>query len=234
MFFTEWEPVYEEILSDFGYSRYEDEACVRVMMSVTLNNDLVSDEDAGALVKSTCTVFGNSPSLEKDIERLGTEGTLIASGSAVGRLLAMGIMPDIVATDLDGDIDSQLEASASGSLTLLHAHGDNADLISRYAGLLKGPVAMTTQSTPRDIVYNFGGFTDGDRAVCFARHFGCRKILLPGFDYEHPMPKEGSDPSIKKKKLAWAKRIIEGMNPSDVQLVFRCHPFIEGRYNSTR
>jgi uncharacterized Rossmann fold enzyme len=227
MRFTEWEPVYEEILSDLGFSRYEDEACVRVLLSVTLNNDLVSDEDAGALVRPVCTVFGNSPSLEEDVRRLGTEGTLIASGSSVGRLLAMGILPDIVVTDLDGDIDAQLEASSRGALTLLHAHGDNADLISRYSSLLKGPVALTTQSYPRDIVYNFGGFTDGDRAVCFARHFGCRRILLPGFDYDHPMPKEGSDPAMKSRKLAWAKRIIEDMNPPGVELVYRCHRFIE-------
>ncbi len=220
MRFTEWEPIYEEILADMGYSRYYDEDCVRVLMSVTLNNNLVSDEDAGALVKDVCTVFGNSPSLEDDVKRLGTEGTLIASGSSVGRLLAMGILPDVVVTDLDGDIDAQLEASSRGSLTLLHAHGDNEELIGRYAGLLKGPVALTTQSTPRDIVYDFGGFTDGDRAVCFARHFGCRRILLPGFDFEHPMPKEGSDPATKLRKLAWAKKIIVDMNPSDVELAF--------------
>ena len=101
------------------------------------------------------------------------------------------------------------------------------EFISRYSSLLKGPVALTTQSYPRDIVYNFGGFTDGDRAVCFARHFGCRRILLPGFDYDHPMPKEGSDPAMKSRKLAWAKRIIEDMNPPGVELVYRCHRFIE-------
>ena len=227
MRFTEWEPVYEEILSDMGYSRYDDEACVRVLLSVTLNDDLVSDDEAGSRVRESCTVFGNSPGLEEDVRRLGTEGALIASGSSVGRLLAMGILPDVVVTDLDGDIGPQMEASSRGALTLVHAHGDNADLVSRYAGLLKGPVALTTQSTPRDIVYNFGGFTDGDRAVCFARHFGCRRILLPGFDYEHPTPKEGSDQSTKARKLRWARRIIEGMNPPGVELVYRCHPFIE-------
>ena len=219
MRFTEWEPVYEEILADMGYSRYEDEACVRVLLSVTLNSDLVSDEDAGALVGRTCTVFGNSPGLEADVERLGTEGTLIASGSAVPRILKMGMMPDIVVTDLDGDIGAQLEASSRGALTLVHAHGGNADLVRMYAGLLRGPVALTTQSAPRDIVYDFGGFTDGDRAVCFARHFGCRRILLPGFDYDHPMPKEGSDPAVKARKLAWARRIVEDMNPPGVELV---------------
>ena len=122
--------------------------------------------------------------------------------------------------------DAQLEASRGGALTLIHAHGDNADLVRSYAGLFKGPVALTTQSVPRDIVYDFGGFTDGDRAVCFVRHFGCRRILLPGFDYSTPYPKPGSDVAAKACKLRWAKEIIEGMNPPGVELVRRCHAFI--------
>ena len=226
MQFSEWEPVYEEILSDMGYSREDDEYCVRILMSATLGSDLVSDEDAGALVGRCCTVFGNAASLERDVERLGVEGTKVASGSSVPRLLAIGMAPDIVVTDLDGDIDSQLKASRDGALTLIHAHGGNADLVRAYAGLFDGPVVLTTQSVPRDIVYNFGGFTDGDRAVCFVRHFGCRCILLPGFDYSNPYPKPGSDLEAKARKLVWARRIIEDMNPPAVELVRRCHAFI--------
>ena len=94
------------------------------------------------------------------------------------------------------------------------------DVHRRLAGLFEGPVVLTTQSVPGDIVYNYGGFTDGDRAVCFARHFGCRRILLPGFDYSSPMPKEGSDPAVKLRKLRWAKRIIEEMNPPGVTLEY--------------
>jgi uncharacterized Rossmann fold enzyme len=226
MLFSEWEPVYEEILSDMGYSRDDDEYCVRILISATLGSRLVSDEEAGSLVGPCCTVYGNSPSLEQDVERMGSEGTKVASGSAVSRLLAIGVSPDIVVTDLDGDMDAQLEASRHGALTLLHAHGDNADLVRAYAGLFEGPVALTTQSAPRDIVYNFGGFTDGDRAVCFVRHFGCRRILLPGFDYSDPYPKPGSDMAAKARKLAWARRIVEDMNPPGVELVHRCHSFI--------
>ncbi len=221
MLFSEWEPVYEEILGDMGYSRADDEGSVRVLEMATLNCDLISGEEAGELIGAECTVFGNSPGLERDVERLGTKGTLIASGSSVGRLLAMGVTPDIVVTDMDGDISAQLEASSRGAVTFLHAHGDNRELAAKYAGLFKGPVVLTTQSVPTLIAYDYGGFTDGDRAVCLARHFGCRRIFLPGFDYSHPMPKEGSDPETKAKKLAWAKRIIEGMNPSGIELVYR-------------
>ncbi|MBR6037416.1 MAG: DUF115 domain-containing protein [Candidatus Methanomethylophilaceae archaeon] len=226
MLFSEWEPVYERILSDMGYSREDDEYCVRVLISATLGSDLVSDDEAGSRVGPVCTVFGNAASLEDDVRRLGVEGTKVASGSSVSRLLRIGVFPDVVVTDLDGDIDAQLEASRGGALTLIHAHGDNADLVRSYAGLFKGPVALTTQSVPRDIVYDFGGFTDGDRAVCFVRHFGCRRILLPGFDYSTPYPKPGSDVAVKARKLRWAKEIIEGMNPPGVELVRRCHAFI--------
>ncbi len=220
MNFGEWEPVYREILSDMGYSRSDDETSVRILRSVTLNSNLVSGEEAGKMVRETCTVFGNSPSLEKDIGRIRPSGTLISSGSSVKRLADMGIIPEINVTDLDGDIGSQLEISRKGAITLIHAHGDNGDLMRMYAGLFEGPVVLTTQSVPGDIVYNYGGFTDGDRAVCFARHFGCRRILLPGFDYSSPMPKEGSDPAVKLRKLRWAKRIIEEMNPPGVTLEY--------------
>ncbi len=221
MLFSEWEPVYEEILADMGYSRADDEGSVRVLEMATLNCDLISGEEAGELIGDVCTVFGNSPGLEKDVGKLGAEGTLIASGSSVGRLLALGIMPDMVVTDMDGDIGPQLEASSEGAVTFLHAHGDNRELSSRYAGLFRGPVVLTTQSVPTLISYDYGGFTDGDRAVCIARHFGCRRILLPGFDYSHPMSKEGSDPAVKARKLGWAKRIIEDMNPPGIELVYR-------------
>ena len=97
---------------------------------------------------------------------------------------------------------------AKGAVTAIHAHGDNGDLIRMYAGSFKGRILLTTQSTPENTVYDFGGFTDGDRAVCMAVHFGARRIHLRGFDYDDPMPKDGNDPSVKKRKLAWAERII--------------------------
>ena len=126
--------------------------------------------------------------------------------------MAMGIRPDVVVTDLDGDIGPQLEASSGGALTFIHAHGDNQDLVRTYAGLFRGPVILTTQSTPENTVFDFGGFTDGDRAVCIAQEFGVRRVLLEGFDYDDPMPKEGSDPAVKLRKLAWAKRIVESLS----------------------
>ena len=208
MRFSDWEPIYISILEDFGFDRSEDEMNVRILKMVTVNSDLIDDDEFGECFGDEVTVFGNAPCLESDIDSKGFAGTLVASGSSVGRLLDRGIRPDVVVTDLDGDLDSQIEASAKGAVTAIHAHGDNGDLIRMYAGSFKGRILLTTQSTPENTVYDFGGFTDGDRAVCMAVHFGAGRIHLRGFDYDDPMPKDGNDPSVKKRKLAWAERII--------------------------
>lgn len=214
---SEWDPVYEEILRDMGYSRAEDESSVRVLKAVTMGSDLVDPDDLVGTFGPTATVFGDAGCLEDDIAMEPPVGALFASGSSVVRLLALGMVPDAVVTDLDGDVPAQLEASRRGAVTFVHAHGDNADAVRAWAGLLEGPVVLTTQSTPERTVFDFGGFTDGDRAVCIAREMGCREVLLEGFDFDSPSPKPGTDPAVKLRKLAWARRII-AMSGADVRL----------------
>ena len=202
----DWDPIYCEILKDMGYDRASDENAARVLKALMVNADLITDDELE--IEDTVSVFGAADSLPSDIEKRMPEGTLISAGSATAAVMAKGILPDIVVTDLDGDIASQIEASKRGSVTLIHAHGDNIDLIMQHAKEFTGKVILTTQSKPDLVLYNFGGFTDGDRAVCFARHMGARRIILYGFDFDNPSSKIDSDPAVKKKKLQWAKRII--------------------------
>ena len=197
-----------------GYDRASDEACVRVLKAVTLNSDLVDDDEVAPRFGPVATVFGDGPNLEDDILSHPPEGTLVASGSSVARLLRAGIMPDAVVTDLDGEIGPQLEASRAGAVTFIHAHGDNQDLVREYAGRFEGPVVLTTQSTPENTVSDFGGFTDGDRAACIAQSFGATRIVLEGFDFDRPTPKPGFDPGTKLRKLAWAKRVLDVLGES--------------------
>ena len=202
----DWEPIYREILSDMGYDRASDENSAKVLRTLMLNADLITEDEVP--VGDTVSVFGAAESLMSDIAKVRPEGTLISAGSATSTLMSLGIVPDIVVTDLDGDIDSQIEASRRGAVTLIHAHGDNIDLIMGYAKGFTGKVILTTQSKPDFVLCNFGGFTDGDRAVCFARHMGAKRILLYGFDFDNPSSKADSDPAVKSNKLQWAKRII--------------------------
>ena len=45
-----WEGLYKEILDDFGYSRYEDEASARLLKTLMQNADLIDDEDIPLIV----------------------------------------------------------------------------------------------------------------------------------------------------------------------------------------
>jgi len=228
MLWSEWEPVYEKIIEDMGYDRSSDESSARLLKAVTQNSDIVSEDVLYDIIKPNAVVVGGNVS-EKDImrikelvntaEKVERRGAvLISAGSATEVLMVNGIVPDITVTDLDGDLSLQKKASDSGSLMIVHAHGDNADLIMEHAGDIRGRMIITTQSKPDALLCNFGGFTDGDRAVCTARHFGSRNITLIGFNFEVPALKDGIDAAVKKKKLAWAKRMIFDMNPRGVMI----------------
>jgi len=213
MQFKDWESTYQGILDDMGYDRSSDESSVRLMKAILSNSDLIDDDDLRMHVSGNVVVAGGAPFLIKDIPKYDT---LIATGASIPYLLENDIIPDVIVTDLDGDLDAQKKASSRGSLTLMHAHGDNIDAIMNHAKDFKGRIMMTTQSKPDIIVYNFGGFTDGDRAVCMADSLGAKKIMLIGFDFDNPVEKSNSSAVIKKKKLDWAKMIIGTMVSTDI------------------
>lgn len=216
MEFAEWESTYRAICGDFGFSPEDDRSSVRLLKAVTMNCNLRDEDAIIPLMRPVVTVVGDAPGLENDIAGCSPQGTLICSGSAVLRILGAGFRPDIVVTDLDGNINSQLEASSEGAVTLILAHGDNMPLVQKYAPLFTGPVVLTAQGEPERTVFNYGGFTDGDRCVCLARHFGAEKIILLGFDFSNPNAKEGTDPEIKKRKLRWAEKIIYADGGKDI------------------
>jgi hypothetical protein len=93
-----------------------------------------------------------------------------------------------------------LSVQKKGCILVLHAHGDNVGRVESLIPKVGGFIG-TTQSIPFDRIYNFGGFTDGDRAVCMAKEMGARGIGLVGFDFEKA---EG----MKRKKLGWARKIL--------------------------
>jgi len=204
MEFREWEPIYKSILKDFGYSREEDERAAKLLRSLAKSSGIQVLEDK--IRGKKVTICGAAESLTDEIKKI--EGTVVAADEATSILLEFTI-PDIIVTDLDGNMKHQIEANDMGSIVVIHAHGDNIPAIKKYAPLFTGKVILTTQSEPFDDVHNFGGFTDGDRAFFMAKHFGGREIVLLGFDFENPREKEGKNTEIKRRKLQWAKRLIE-------------------------
>lgn len=205
MQYSEWSFFYKKIVEDFGYSIEEDKKAAKVL------NELIIKPDLGALEEKIkdkkILIFGAGPSLD-EINKI-PKGTIIAADGATTFLLERGIVPDIVVTDLDGNIRDLLRASDKGSVIVLHAHGDNINKIKSHAEDFKGAVG-TTQSRPFGNLSNFGGFTDGDRAVFLAEHFGAREVLLYGMDFNSGVGKYSfsKDTKIKRKKLKWGKRLI--------------------------
>ena len=91
----------------------------------------------------------------------------------------------------------------------------------RWVPSFSPPVIGTTQAEPFPGIYNYGGFTDGDRAVFLAIHFGARKIILKGFDFDNPMGKPIIDMELKLKKLKYAKQLIAWAEKTfDAEIIF--------------
>lgn len=202
MDFKQWEPIYKEILLDFGWSRQKDEEAA-IMLSRLLAG---KSGDLSALKKKIrgkdILVCGNALTLSNDLDRKNTgKYVIIAADGATSTLLEKGIIPDIIVTDLDGYIPDEIEANRKGALMVVHAHGDNMKRLPAVSNMVD--VIGTTQAAPLDNVYNFGGLSDGDRSVFVAQEFGARNITLAGFEFGDQKVTE-----MKKKKLKWARKLI--------------------------
>ena len=199
MDFEEWEPWYCEILDYFGFSRAQDEEAARLLASLLSRDDLPS---LAALTRDKeVTVCGNAPCLKHELTRV--RGVVFAADAAAEVLDAHGIRPDAVFTDLDGATDRFLDLNESGTILVVHAHGDNMPLLRYWVPQFRGPVVATTQGPPLPHVHNFGGFSDGDRAVFAADELGAGHITLIGFDLD-----DTSVDPIKRGKLFWAKKLL--------------------------
>jgi 2-amino-4-hydroxy-6-hydroxymethyldihydropteridine diphosphokinase len=207
MEFRDWEPVYEQILQDFGYSRDKDEDSARELALLASTKEQCDDICLKGLFGNHATVVAGPPLLGKQYDDL-IRGTVLSVGIGTALMLAEGIIPDLVVTDLDGDVENDLLANEMGAVLVVHAPGDNIPQLRSYVPMIKGRIVLTTQSSPIGPVRDFGGFTDGDRALALAAHFGARGIRLIGFDLRHPRPKQGTAPEVKAKKLRWAERLI--------------------------
>ena len=211
MRFEAWEPLYQEILEDFGFSRERDEEAGNLLFDLLKSVQNSSEILAMASEHVGCqfvVICGNAPTLADEVKSFlyscsQPNRVFIAADGATSVLLKTGIVPDIIVTDLDGCMDDILRANEMGSIVVVHAHGDNQDLLREYVPKLRNVIG-TTQTRPPYGLYNFGGFTDGDRCVYFAKYLGASDIKLIGFDFD-----DMSVTPRKHKKLAWARRLIE-------------------------
>lgn len=211
MKFVDWFPYYQGIRAEFGYSTEKDQEAARMLSGMIKRKALEPKVLQKKLAGKNVFVIGAGPSVVDSIKVIKKNKAFVkvAADGAVQALLENRIKPDIVVTDLDGNSAALQKASKSGALMVVHAHGDNTDMLKKLVPKFK-KVLGTTQVMPVDHVYNFGGFTDGDRCVFLAEEFGAKKIVMVGMDFTAASPyKKIDNPELKKKKMQAGKRLLE-------------------------
>lgn len=213
---TAWQDMYNAILADFAYDAARDDKSARMLGRML---DEAGMPDAYPALRrliegNTVLVAGSGPSLDESLDTLARHtdtAVLIAADTAVKPLVDRGIMPHVIVTDLDGDVECHAEASRRGAIIIAHAHGDNMHMlhhVRRFRACMG-----TTQVGPVGRIRNLGGFTDGDRAVFAADHFGAGRIILFGMDLDGEVGRHSktaaSDRATKAKKLLKARELLE-------------------------
>lgn len=203
MDFQTWDPVYDGLLAAFGYPRDGDEQARDRLGELVADGELYDPADL-ALDGKTVAIAGAGPSLESEAGRAAGADAVLAASTAVDRLQDRGVAVDAMVTDLDKNPETGRALTESGTPVFVHAHGDNVPAVETHVPTYDHAfVVPTTQAAPTDRVYNFGGFTDGDRAAFTADHLGADELAFVGWDFE--------DPTVapeKREKLRWAERLL--------------------------
>jgi uncharacterized Rossmann fold enzyme len=212
MNFPEWEPRYKQILDDFGYIRKKDEEASNILATLLEPSKTLGIQELSKNIENKrVTIFGSGPTLETDLKYGDFDGVKIAADGATSAMLKHELVPDYIVTDLDGHIPDQIEANKLGSKIIVHAHGDNIEALKEWVPKFHGNILGTTQAIPNELkgVYNFGGFTDGDRAVYLSAHFKAKLITLVAFNFKSIGNYSFKyDKETKLRKLTWANLLI--------------------------
>jgi len=226
-----WEKRYFSILKEMDYSEKKDKESALVLDSILKKTDAI--EKVREIIQgNTVFVIGSGPSLSIAIPKLKKlkKSIKIAADSSLKPLIDNGIIPDIIVTDLDGNEDTIKKISNTKSIFVIHAHGDNIEKL-QMVKKMKNCVG-TTQTNPFNKIQNFGGFTDGDRGVFLASHFGAKKIILFGMDFGNQIGKfsntKRSDRKIKLKKLKIGKDLLIWLSTITKSELFTTSKSIEG------
>ena len=215
MEYAEWAPQYRRIAAEFAFPFAGEEAAAFELVGLLPPE---AREAAGERLRArldgrTAIVVGLAPGGGAPrLDRLPPEPrrpAILAADGAAERCLRAEIVPDVVVTDLDGPVPAEVTSNARGALLLVHAHGDNRSRLREWVPEFPGPLAGSWAGPPRHGLVDFGGFTDGDRAVFLAEALGATRILLVGFEFDRVDEPDPILASRKRAKLAWARRLVD-------------------------
>ena len=226
-----WKKRYYDILKEFNYSEKKDIESAIQLNSILKKSNI--DKKIIRLVEGkTVLVIGSGPSLSSAIPKLKKhkKSIKIAADSSLKPLVENGIIPDIIITDLDGDENTLEKIGKTKSIFVVHAHGDNIEKLD-LAKKFKNCVG-TTQSKPFSKIQNFGGFTDGDRGVFLANHYGAKKIILFGMDFGNKIGKfsntKKTERQTKLMKLKTGESLLEWLSTFTKSELFTTSKSIKG------
>lgn len=219
-----WRAEYARIVDELGIDPEGDRRASEFLSQVFRDAPCVLRGLPDAVGRRLSVVVGASDHVHEDLRSLEhvlhgfrDDVYLVSADSATPALLDVGLVPDAVVTDLDCPEQELLKAHSLGSLFFVHGHGDNLEALARLAIRIRDRAEPTCQvPDPVGHVHNFGGFTDGDRAVYIASALGCRTIVLVGMCLScgvselssRGKPRTTSWIARKSKKLEIARRLL--------------------------
>ena len=205
-----------------GYSLSSDIEASKILYNIAvemkISRRLVDINDFCTLAKnSDVCIAGGSICLEKYVHELYNCSIIAAADGAVSLLLRNGIVPEIVFSDLDGSWHDILLASYSGSIIVVHGHGDNVHSLLSLVPRLERILATVQTQPLQPYTHVLGGFTDGDRAVFGMIYCGAKKITLYGMNFSEkvgwwskPWLRRSVPPwPEKRRKLELARHLLE-------------------------
>jgi hypothetical protein len=215
---NDWWPWYRRIIETFGYDQAKDQYAADLLSTLLTGKATDISELRKRVANQPVLVFGAGPSLEENLKQVMREGvlqkfvTVVADGATTAFLHVSNTVPDVIVSDLDGIVSDIVSAQKQGSIIVIHAHGDNIDQLQRYVPDFSSAIG-STQVEPRTNVYNFLGFTDGDRAVFLAAATGAKLIVLAGMDFGSAVGKYSKQQvkslTVKREKLRISRELLE-------------------------
>jgi len=227
MIYEKWKKFYYKIVGDLEINAEADRKAAMILQNLLekKENKFKQEILRKIIINRDVIVVGAGPSLLENINKnidLISKSIIISADGATTALVENDIQPDIIVSDLDGRVSDQIYANKKGSIAIIHAHGDNIEKLIRYIPEFEGIIFGTTQIDPSafPLLRNYGGFTDGDRAVFLADHFKAKKIYLIGFDFNNEIGKysfaEKKNKKLKMDKLRWCNYLIHSLNNSSI------------------
>lgn len=223
-----WNAQYAKIRREFGYKKQNDQMAAAILDTIIPR---YSSDKLKILTGKSVFVIGSGPSLGYALPILKKYKNMIkiCADTALSPLIKNRIYPQIIVTDLDGDLDSIKKISKISTI-IVHAHADNIEKL-KFVKNFQNCIG-TTQTKKVGKISNFGGFTDGDRCVFLASNFGASKIFLFGMDFGPKIGKysntKKSERKIKLKKLEYAQMLLEWLAPKTKSKLYTLSKPIKG------